>query len=210
MFYYYKGAFSWHRENQNLTSQAALPLVAACIYNADWVLQPGVRGLGPWSHIGKTTRSKQRPVNDLVALCLSRSLWIFPRCSLVLFVQDAPFDQAGEEPMGADPHCAALLRSAHSRELGKPVTKFQRENGVIYSSVTNGLHAIIPKLYLHFHLLSLKTNGTQKKNQKAAHWTVLKQEKCHSLMRLIPACMFVLFWGTRIVVKSQETLSQFF
>lgn len=114
MFYYYKGAFSWHRENQNLTSQAALPLVAACIYNADWVLQPGVRGLGPWSHIGKTTRSKQRPVNDLVALCLSRSLWIFPRCSLVLFVQDAPFDQAGEEPMGADPHCAALLRSAHS------------------------------------------------------------------------------------------------
>lgn len=64
--------------------------------------------------------------------------------------------------------------------------------------------------YIYIFIYFLWKQMELKKKKKAAHWTVLKQEQCHSLMCLIPACTFVLFWGTQIVVKSQETLSQLF
>lgn len=59
-----------------------------------------------------------------------------------------------------------LLRQLLALPAGNPLRKFQRESAVIHSSVTNGLQAIIPKLYPHFHLLSLKTNRTPKKKKK--------------------------------------------
>lgn len=69
--------------------------------------------------------------------------------------------------MGAHPLMnPVLLRQLLALPAGNPLRKFQRESAVIHSSVTNGLQAIIPKLYPHFHLLSLKTNRTQKKKKR--------------------------------------------
>lgn len=69
--------------------------------------------------------------------------------------------------VGADPFPESWAApSALALPAGNPLREFQRESAVIHSSVTNGLPAVIPKLYPHFHLLSLRANGTQKKKRK--------------------------------------------
>lgn len=71
-------------------------------------------------------------------------------------------------------------------------------SSLFYCSVTNGFHAIIPKLYLHFHLLfENKWNSSKRKRKGKMEalngWEARK--KCGSLMQLIPDYTIVLFWA---------------
>lgn len=91
-------------------------------------------------------------------------------------------------------------KSLWIQELGKRVSRRKWCDFLpfFYCSVTNGFHAIIPKLYLHFHLLfENKWNSSKRKRKGKMEalngWEARK--KCGSLMQLIPDYTIVLFWA---------------
>lgn len=114
-------AFSWHRENENCHPR---PLcLRLLLVSLQYRLKsPLTWCAGPGPSSKEAGKPSHRLARSVSAASGSFSVLSSPLCAR----RDAAFDQAEEEPVGAESRHAA-----QPREPPHPVRKFQRENDVI-------------------------------------------------------------------------------